>query len=247
MHYSQFFQPLLAIGALLPAMANAEVSQSKPSTEISDQQSMALPERCRTNPCEGITFKDPEYVCGDSRLGPVELPRRFPLQTELRTYARFGNLCPVEYLKKWADSEGSYIYPPSNGFVVDTENQPILGNASLPVGQKLDRFGSEHGTFLAPLGAPYIERSLPPSNLKTYDGNYPYNYHVYEVTKSFVAGLGPVAPWFEQPGMGSQIVVYRPVMDLLADGYLRRLDRCQYDEAREYADNYTKGPEDSKQ
>lgn len=167
------------------------------------------------------------------------------MNNELRTYGRFGTLCPAEFLTKWAgstESSDSYEYPPSNGFVVTNTGAPILGNTTLPVGQKLDRFGSEYGSFLAPLGAPYIERSLPPSNLNTFDGDYPFNYHVYQVTKSFEVGLGPIAPWFEQPGMGTQFLAYKPVKDLLAGGFLRRLSPEDYDEKPEYSDNYTPGP-----
>ncbi|KAL4940431.1 hypothetical protein BDV06DRAFT_224078 [Aspergillus oleicola] len=115
-------------------------------------------------------------------------------------------------------------YPPRTGFVVDDEEVAIDGNVTLPVGQKLDRFGSEYGTFHAPLGAPYVERSLPPNNLITYDGAYPFNYHVYEVTKEFVVGLGPIAPWFERPGMGTQFVASTNVLGLVDGGYLRRLE-----------------------
>lgn len=124
----------------------------------------------------------------------------------------------------------------------DGAGQPIVGNVTLPVGQKLDRFGGEGGNFLSPLGAPYIERSLPPSNLDTFDGEFPYNYHVYEVTKELVVTIGPVAPWFEQPGMGSQFVTSSNVSVLLDGEYLRRLNRTEYDEKAEFADNYTPGP-----
>ncbi|KAF9886845.1 hypothetical protein FE257_011092 [Aspergillus nanangensis] len=206
-----------------------------------------FPSRCFPNPCKGITHQNSTYICGDPRLGPVKLPNRFPLQTAIRTYARFGSLCPAEFLDKWASSvtpEGKYIYPPANGFLADTESTPIKGNVTLPVGQKLDRFGSEYGTFLGPLGAPYIERALPPSNLATYDGEYPYNYHVYEVVKKFEVGLGPIAPWFEQPGLGSQMVTYTNVMGLVEGGFLRRLDKSEYDEAVEYSNDYTPGPQD---
>ncbi|KAL2817479.1 hypothetical protein BDW59DRAFT_175436 [Aspergillus cavernicola] len=206
-----------------------------------------FPARCFPNPCDGITFDNETYVCGDSRLGPVRYPLRFPLRNELRTYTRFGSLCPAEFLEKWATStepDGTYIYPPDNGFVVDDEDVQIIGNVSLPVGQKLDRFGSEYGRFLAALGAPYIERSLPPSNLITYDGNYPFNYHVYQVTREFVVGLGPIAPWFEQPGMGTQFLAPMDVLGLIAGGFLRRLDESEYDERVEYSNSYTEGPDE---
>ena len=53
----------------------------------------------------------------------------------------------------------------------------------LPVGLLVDRFGSEHGMFLAPAGSPYSRRSLPPPNLGApgTESTHPYNYHVYRV------------------------------------------------------------------
>jgi len=205
-----------------------------------------FPLKCFPDACKGVTFSNATYVCGNSLLGPLVFPKKFPLATELRTYARFGDLCPAEFLAKWTTNSSSglsYVYPPSNGFVVEEgSNGPILGNASLPVGMKLDRFGSEYGSFLAPLGAPYIERSLPPSNLDTYDGNYPNNYHVYQVTKPFTVQLGPIASWFEQPGMGAQFLAASNIMTLISGGYLRRLTESEYDDRVEYSDNYTPGP-----
>ncbi|XHG05011.1 hypothetical protein AWENTII_008263 [Aspergillus wentii] len=183
------------------------------------------PERCDPDPCAGITFQNKTYVCGDPRLGPVNLPKNFPLSTELQTYSRFGDLCPYEFLEKWA-----------------TDIAPVLGNISLKVGQKVDRFGSEFGTFLAVLGAPYIERALPPSNLDTYDGAYPFNYYVYEVTKPFVVSGGPIAGWFEQPGLGTQFAAFSPVKDLISGGYLRRLGRSEYDQKEEYSASYLPAP-----
>ncbi|KAL4911762.1 hypothetical protein BDW62DRAFT_217031 [Aspergillus aurantiobrunneus] len=172
-----------------------------PAVFAVDKQVEGLfPKKCFPNPCEGITFDNDSYVCGDSRL--------------------------------------------ANGYVVDDEGVTIISNVTLPVGQKLDRFGSEYGTFLAPLGAPYIERSLPPSNLDTYDGNYPFNYHVYQVTREFVVGLGPIAPWFEQPGMGTQFVGYSNVLGLIEGGFLRSLNESEYDERVEYFDSYTDGPKE---
>jgi hypothetical protein len=186
---------------------------------------------------------DGSYICGDRRLGPVIPPSKFPLSTELRTYARFGNLCPYEFLTKWAKGLGpddKYNFPVKDGFVLNTDSNRISGNATLPVGQKLDRFGGEErGRFLSPLGAPYIERSLPPQNLDTVDGRYPYDYHVYQVTKEFVVELGPIAPWFEQPGMGTQFVSSRTVIDLVNNGFLRRLSEEEYDDREDYSDDYS--------
>jgi hypothetical protein len=221
-----------------------------PATQLTTQKApnkaqYKFPDHCYPNPCAGIPSQNETYVCGDPRLGPVQAPKKFPLDNELQSYERFGGLCPATFLEKWAgstDSSATYKYPPANGFVINTAGDPILGNATLAVGQKVDRFGSEYGKFLAPLGAPFIERALPPSNLDTYDGDHPFNYYVYEVTMSFVVGMGPIAPWFEQPGMGTQFVTYNNVKELLAGGYLRRLTPEEYDEPREFSNDYTQGP-----
>ncbi|KOS40339.1 hypothetical protein ACN38_g8818 [Penicillium nordicum] len=206
------------------------------------------PERCYPDPCRGVTYVNSTAVCGDPRLGPKDLPEYFPLSNQLETYSRFGELCPVEFLEKWtlnaSDPKGYWVYPDFDGFAITSENVSILGNITLRVGQKLDRFGSEYGQFLAPLGAPYIERSLPPSNLfAPPNSSFPYNYHVYEVTKAFDILLGPIAGWFEQPGFGSQLLASSSVLDLLEGGFLKRLDLKDYDEADEYSASYLPAPE----
>lgn len=108
------------------------------------------------------------YICGDSRLGPVVLPQFFlPLDPILDIYDRFGGLCPGAFLEKWFNKTGGgwWDYPPQSGFSVDDEGEIIAANLTLQVGTFLDRFGSEYGAFLAPAAAPYLQRSLPPSNL----------------------------------------------------------------------------------
>lgn len=77
---------------------------------------------------------------------------------------------------------------------------------------------------------------MPPSNLDTVDGKYPFNYHVYEVVKEFDVLLGTIASWFGQPGMGTQIYSERNVNALLEGGFLKRLTEDEYDERNEYAD-----------
>lgn len=151
---------------------------------------------CGPDYCAGTNnTNDNTYFCGDSRLGPKKLPSKLPLAADVYGYDRLGGLCPGAFLQKWWNSSAaSYIYPPQSGFQLNTANQPIDGNQTLAVGMKVDRFGSEYGVFLAPYGAPYDQRALPPSNLDTpVDGSYPYNYHVYEVTQSFDVLSGPIA------------------------------------------------------
>lgn len=147
------------------------------------------------------------YVCGDYRLGPLNLPTTFPVSSLIQTYNRFDDLCPGAFLKKWTFSENSsYHYPPDNGFQLTVNGTPIQGQTRLENGTKLDRFGGETGQFLSSFGAPYVERALPPQNLDTSASapQYPNGYHVYEVLKPFEVLEGPIAPWFGQPGGGSQ-------------------------------------------
>jgi len=182
---------------------------------------------CGQDYCAGTNNTDSHYFCGDSRLGPKQLPTKLPLSSEVYAYDRLGGLCPGAFLEKWYNTtSGSYIYPPQNGFQLNTANSPIDGNQTLAVGMRLDRFGSEYGSFLSPVGAPYSQRALPPSNLDTPAGDpsYPYNYHVYEVTQAFNVLSGPIAGWFGQPGQGTQYQTYQNVMTLISGGFLNRVN-----------------------
>jgi hypothetical protein len=119
-----------------------------------------------------------------------------PLSATVYGYDRLGGLCPGDFLTKWWNTTAkSYIYPPQNGFQLNTASQPIQGTQALAMGMRLDRFGSEYGSFVSPAGAPYNQRALPPSNLDTSasDPTYPYNYHVYVVVNEFDVLSGPIA------------------------------------------------------
>ncbi|KAK3943297.1 hypothetical protein QBC46DRAFT_378081 [Diplogelasinospora grovesii] len=187
--------------------------------------------RHQQNYCDGTNYNktlEKTYVCGDSRLGPVKLPNKLPLDSVLDIYDRFGGLCPGPFLEAWFNTTaGWWNYPPQAGFSLNSDdNQPIKGNITLGVGILVDRFGSEYGTFVSPAAAPYMQRALPPSNLDTPqdDPSFPYNYHVYRVQKPLVVLAGPIAPWFGQPGQGVQYSLYSNVMTLINGGYLIRED-----------------------
>ncbi|WP_049578121.1 TNT domain-containing protein [Nocardiopsis sp. SBT366] len=173
------------------------------------------------------------YLCGDSRLGPSELPQDGPVGTLVEGYDRLGGLTPVEFLDRWWTVEGSWDYPEHDGFVV-VDGQPVKELQELPSGWMLDRFGSPWGSFLAPAGASYEERALPPNSLNTWPDGPEHNYNCYEVTEPVTAWVGPIAPHFEQPGGGEQLLVPAeevpeaegegnvPVNDLLEWGYLEQ-------------------------
>lgn len=85
------------------------------------------------------------YICHDSRLGPRCLPRKYPLLSLVSDYDRFGALTPGQFLARWTKPGGHFDYPSDNGFSLDLSGKPILGNMTLEVGTKVDRFGGENG------------------------------------------------------------------------------------------------------
>ncbi|WP_197362077.1 TNT domain-containing protein, partial [Streptomyces clavuligerus] len=176
----------------------------------------------------------------DARLGPKWLPNKnlAPVGPLLKGYQRTGALTPAAFLKKYwegpADT-GSWKYPPNDGFA-EVNGEVDKEPTKLRPGQRLDRFGSEFGGYLAPAGDAYAERALPPQNLNTRDTAVACDYHVYKVTKPFWVWQGGVAPWFEQPGGGQQIKLDAVFLDpgegqrlnvkwLLDHGYLAPVAR----------------------
>jgi hypothetical protein len=173
------------------------------------------------------------YFDGDARLGPALLPLIGTVGREVAGYRRTGGLRAARFLARYYNSaSGSWIYPPDNGYVTGPGGQPEEGRLQLFVGQDIDRFGSVFGSFLAPAGVPYSARSIPPQSLDSTPAGG-CNYHDYQVTKSFTVDAGPIAPWFGQPGGGTQfqldgsLVPGAPaalnVMWLLSNGYLTEI------------------------
>lgn len=177
--------------------------------------------------CVGATFTSPKFFCGDPRLGPRHLPTKGLLGAILADYRRLDSQNANGFLRTWFDfTTNSYKFPDPvtnpNGF--RTGFVPVTIN--LAVGQRIDRFGGEGGRFLAPAGSPYSQRSIPPSNLNTFDAGYPFNYHLYKVVKPFQVLAGPTEPFYGQPGNGLQYVLpglNDHVSDLVPE-YLIRLN-----------------------
>ncbi|GAA2151259.1 hypothetical protein GCM10009760_46430 [Kitasatospora kazusensis] len=177
--------------------------------------------------CSTATFQN------DARLGPEQLPTRGPVGRELWGYQRTGGLPVQSFLATYYDSAaGSWKYPPSNGYVLLPDGQPLEIQQTLQPGQRIDRFGSEYGSFLAPEGISYGSRSIPPQSLVSTPAAT-CNYHDYQVLKPFTVDAGPIAPWFGQPGYGWQyqldatLLPGSPtrlnVMWLIDNGYLSRV------------------------
>ncbi|KZT24190.1 hypothetical protein NEOLEDRAFT_1170260 [Neolentinus lepideus HHB14362 ss-1] len=168
--------------------------------------------------CDGSNVNrttDNRYICGDSRLGPDSL-------TLFANYISLGGLCPTQWIDQYVNKTNPryLIFPYVDEFQNTTAEQPIHGNQTLPVGLLVDRFGAETGSFLAPFGTPFAQRALYPSALNTANASFPYNYHVYNVTKAFMVLSGPIAPWFGQLGQGTQYEAYQSVASLVASNTL---------------------------
>lgn len=92
----------------------------------------------------------------------------------------------------------------------------IGGVGVLKPGTQVDRFGYDGGRFVAPNGTPIGQRALAP-------GTTDKPYKVFEVTNRVVVHEGETAPWFGEPGGGTQYYMPASIEDLLGAGYLRRI------------------------
>ncbi|EJT78470.1 hypothetical protein GGTG_03570 [Gaeumannomyces tritici R3-111a-1] len=219
---------LCAAGALATPIGRRAPATTTTTTDYVE------PARCALNPtssgyCEGTANNASMaeiYLCGDRRLGPLELPTGIRLGTITATYDRLGGMCPGRFLETWYDSEAkSWRYPPQDGFSLDDGGHAIKGNMTIKEGTLLDRFGHEGGRFVSPAAAPYMQRSLPPENLGTAgDATFPYQYHVYRVIRAFTVEAGPIAEGFGQPGQGVQYRMQKSVVDMKAEKFLESVN-----------------------
>lgn len=122
--------------------------------------------------CNGTAYNEDlldTYVCGDWRLGPVQLPSEAPpiSTSEINTYNQLGSYEPADFLQDfWNDTEYDWIYPPENGFIIDAvTGEPITGTFELQSDAYIDSFATNIRGLLYPASTPYQQRSLPPSNL----------------------------------------------------------------------------------
>jgi len=213
---------LVGVGMVLVSAPAGAVAAGEPA-----YQATASP----TTECSAAYFHD------DRRLGPAVLPKLGAVGVQLIGYRRTGGLPPQRFLDTYYDpsangGQGGWRYPPADGYVIGPDGRPLVKPSTLVVGQRIDRYGSEFGQFLAPLGSPYASRSIPPQSLVSSPAEY-CNYRAYRVLKPFTVDSGPIAPWFAQPGRGWQYqlkTAHIPgapsplnVKWLLDNGYLQRV------------------------
>ncbi|GHJ49251.1 hypothetical protein Cs7R123_65930 [Catellatospora sp. TT07R-123] len=214
MKIKRFLLPVLA-GAMLalqPVIAHAAPAQpsAPPSQSAAAAASLCVPGTPDAAPAT-TDFYDDNFL-----FGPEKLPKAVPIGPLLADYHRFGALTDSVFLTQYGnDTKTRYVYPPALGYVLQPDGLPIKFPQQLQPGTRVDRFGSPGtGQFLAPLGTPFAQRGLPPSNLNTptpeiaHEDLVPLaNYHVYCVLKPFGVDTGPIATWFAQPSLGTQYVL----------------------------------------
>jgi len=110
-------------------------------------------------------------------------------------------LNPALNVTKWLS------WPPNDG----CDGKEIT--ATLQPGRRIDRYGSENGSFFATPATPYAARSLP------YDpAKLPYT--VYVVQKPLAVEECRTAAWFDEPGGGTQFKAAEPAAQLKSEGVI---------------------------
>ncbi len=161
-----------------------------------------------------------EYLRDDFRLAPLFLPISGRIGHLLWGYDRLGylfhHMTPNDFLEcYWQPTfldpnnnsptgQEGWKFPPDDGFAPGTRRPVTVTQGRLQLFGFAGGNGVPGGKFLAPEGTSYRETAIPPSNLSTLDALYPFNYHLFLVCKPFTAETGIVAPWFQQPGGGTQ-------------------------------------------
>jgi uncharacterized protein RhaS with RHS repeats len=112
---------------------------------------------------------------------------------------------------QWQNPDGTWQWPPNRGAIPGTTKDVILER-----GEVVDRYGYPGGTFVSPISVKYENRALMP-------GTHLKPYHKYVVQKQVPASQGTIAPWFGEPGGGTQYEFKEPIQKLLDDGYLKEV------------------------
>lgn len=214
----------MRISAIRRALAAALVAALLPATATAPAQAAT---KKRTT-CSTADYR------GDPRLGPKRLPNAGPLRTVLKGYDRFDGMTSRAYLAKYYDDAGkTWRYPPQGGYLLNPDGTPVKLQVTIFAGQRIDRFGSEFGSYLSPEGTPYGARGIPPQSLDNATTPATCNYSRYKVLRDIPVYSGPIAPALGQPGFGLQYVLDASIFPgspqgfnvgyLVTNGYLERV------------------------
>ncbi len=146
-------------GRIRRVLALAIVSTLLPAFGVAESQAATKRTTCST-----VDYQN------DARLGPKRLPNSGPLRTVLKGYNRFDGMTAKGYLAKYYDEAGkTWRYPPQGGYLLTPEGAPVKLQVTIFAGQRIDRFGSEFGSYLSPEGTPYGARGHPTAEPRQHD------------------------------------------------------------------------------
>ncbi|WP_280235529.1 TNT domain-containing protein [Nocardia cyriacigeorgica] len=136
----------------------------------------------------------------------------------------FGELTESDWIQQFVVAEDRglpmgerrLVWPDPNqhpdGFADPAGRAPIR----LEPGRIVDSFGSTYTRLLYDIGTPFVERSLPLDYAHS-------GYRRWRVIKETPVWSGAVAPWFEQPGGGTQYFTLLPAVDLVGSGFIEEM------------------------
>jgi Tuberculosis necrotizing toxin len=148
----------------------------------------------------GVPLTESQKAANAAKIAPFDKtkPRAQPTETQARDAG-------------WKDSAGKWVYPGADGF--KGKPQP----ATLKVGDTIDRFGGDSGTFFAPVGTPLEQRAMAP-------GADNVQLTKYKILKPLPVESGEIAPWFDQPGGGTQYKAKLSAKQLVEQGFIEPID-----------------------
>jgi hypothetical protein len=148
----------------------------------------------------GLPLTDSQKSANAAKIPPFNKasPRKQPTEEQSRDAG-------------WKDSAGKWVYPGDDGF----KGKPQA--ATLKPGDVIDRFGGDSGTFFAPVGTPLEQRAMAP-------GADQVNLTKYKILKPLPVESGEIAPWFDQPGGGTQYKASLTAKQLVEQGYIQAIE-----------------------
>lgn len=137
---------------------------------------------------------------------------QWKFRPDAKLYNKYKNV--YENPQYFDQVTGNVIYPGTNGDVnIDGFINGEYKIETLQKGKIIDRYGENDGRFFSPVGTDYESRALPPfMEVKPYKR--------YEIVVPFEVKSGTIAPWFDQPGGGTQYLTEYTVDELLKFGYI---------------------------
>ena len=163
-----------------------------------------------------------QYVSADSirlrgganQYAFVSNPTKYVDPIGLQAQPRFnvdGEAGGTSRYAQWQNPDGSFKWPPNDGAVPGSTK-----TTTLAPGTVIDRYGYGGGKYTSPVSVPYEQRSLMP-------GTHLKPYKRFMVQKPIDVTEGTVAPWFGEPGGGTQYLMPNSVGDLVKGGSLTEL------------------------